>query len=92
MKPPTIKLDNKYSIKYIQVPYDNRYYVIMMGHKNIGYKECVKIPCSESELVDYFIDGIISRMNNVEKIDLYKRFEAFKARVDKKDKLLDASE
>jgi hypothetical protein len=84
MKPPTIKLNKHYSLKYIQVPYDNRYYIVKRG--NI---KCCRIKCSETEFLDYFIRGVYSCLDPLEVIDLAKRYEKFKTRVEKKNKILD---
>lgn len=84
MKPPTIKLNKNYSVKYIQIPYDNRYYVIMRGEV-----ECCKITNTETEFLWLFIQGIYSKLEPLEVVDLARRFEKFQIRVKKKNELLD---
>lgn len=84
MKPPTLKLNNHYWLKYIQILYDDRYYVIMRGNV-----ECCKFKHTETEFLWIFIKGIYSNLDPLEAVDLAKRFNNFKIRVNKKNEYLD---
>ena len=101
MKAPTTKLGN-WKIKYIQVPYDNRYYVFDYEPSS---RDCrfikshtgsyqLKIPCGDTSAVEEMALMIImtSKVNqkDVEEIsDRFRRYRLFEERVEKKNKLLD---
>lgn len=84
MKPPTIKLNDHYSLKYIQIPYDDRYYVVMRGNT-----ECCKIKHTEHECLMYFVLGIRNRLNLYKADYLDRRMVKFELKVFKKNQLLD---
>lgn len=83
VKPPTIKLNQYYSLKYVQEPSTERFYYILCVNKFI-----FKLPYIDSEALYYFVRGIEQDMDTLEKIDLWKRFRKFENRVIAKDKFL----
>lgn len=84
MKPPTIKLTERYSIKYIQVLHDDRYYIIL----NEGIESCRIKSCEAGLLMD-LIYGIASKLDTPESRDIYRRLEKFMQRVRSKDEILE---
>jgi len=90
MKPPTLKI-GKFSVKYIQVPYVNRYFVFTQSTEN----QSIKIESHKNELVFTMIKGIIERESKGDyatNVLFRDRYSKFLERVTKKDKWLSRNE
>ena len=91
MKTPTLKI-GAFNIKYIQVPYDNRYFVFTRQYDK---RQSVKIEAYKNDMVFTMIKGIIERESKGEywtSVIFRNRYGRFIERVEKKDKWLDRNE
>lgn len=84
IKPPSFKINHKYSIRYVQIPYQNRVYRIFDNSVAV-----LDIPCLQNKILEILIAGIGCKMDTLEEFDLWKRFRKFEKRVREKNKILD---
>lgn len=91
MRTPSFRLNRHYTIRYIQVAYDNRYYKII--NTSAGCEPITTlIPHSDEALIDLMVTGVASNMPAELKNDLYQRYDKFRAKVEKKNEELDKTD